>query len=174
MSRDLSIRHATRADAAAALAIYAPIVRDTVISFEAEPPLESEFAERIETCNHTHAWLIAEADGALAGYAYGTSHRARHAYRYSTEVSVYIHEAHRGRGVGRRLYQRLFDELAALGYYHAYAGITLPNEGSTRLHAAVGFRHIGTFPRVGFKFGAWHDVSWWHRVLREGTPLEDR
>lgn len=170
MNDELVIRHATAADAEAALRIYAPIVRDTAISFESEPPDLAEFVERIETCNRTHAWLVAQAGDVLAGYAYGTSHRARHAYRFSTEVSVYIHERHRGKGLGRRLYARLFDELAALGYYHAFAGITVPNDGSTRLHAAVGFRHVGTFPQVGFKFGAWHDVSWWHRVLREGKP----
>jgi phosphinothricin acetyltransferase len=166
----LVIRSATADDSASALAIYAPIVKDTVISFETEPPSVDEFSARIEACLSSHAWLVAESDGALAGYAYGTAHRARHAYRFSTEVSVYVHAAHRGRGVGRVLYERLFERLAELGYYHAFAGITVPNDGSISLHRAVGFHHVGTFPQVGFKFGGWHDVSWWHRPLRAGTP----
>lgn len=172
MAAELTIRTATADDAAEALAIYAPIVRDTAISFETEVPSTEEFAARIESSNLNHAWLVGLSGGELAGYAYGTAHRGRHAYRFSTEVSVYVHAGHRGSGVGRRLYDRLFERLAELGYYHAYAGITLPNDGSTGLHGAVGFRHIGTFPKVGFKFGAWHDVSWWHRPLRPGVPEE--
>lgn len=170
MSDELIIRPATTDDAAAALAIYAPIVENTAISFETEAPGLDAFAGRIAASNDSHAWLVASRGGRLAGYAYGTSHRARHAYRFSTEVSVYVHEDQRGGGVGRSLYQALFQVLAERGYYHAFAGITVPNEGSIGLHRAVGFRHVGTFPQVGFKFGAWHDVSWWHRPLRPGIP----
>jgi phosphinothricin acetyltransferase len=167
-----SIRIAGASDAAAVLAIYAPIVADTAISFEVTSPSEAALAARIESCNEAHRWLVAEAAGGIAGYAYGTSHRARHAYRYSVETSVYVHPAHHGRGVGLALYERLFEDLADLGYFHAFAAITLPNDASTGLHARAGFRHIGTFPNVGFKFGRWHDVSWWHRTLRPGMPVE--
>lgn len=166
----LFIRRGTRADAPGVGSIYTPVVTDTAISFETMPPNEAELAQRIEHCNRTHAWLVAEAGGPLAGYAYGTAHRAREAYRFSVETSVYVHPAHQGRGVGAALYARLFQELAELGYFHAFAAVTLPNDASTRLHASVGFRRIGTFPRVGFKFGRWHDVSWWHKMLRHGKP----
>ena len=166
------IRRATPADAPAVLAIYAPIVATTAISFETTPPGEVEVAARIESANATHAWLVAEADGVIAGYAYAMPHRARQAYRYSTETSVYVHADHHGRGVGAALYRRLFADLVQRGYFHAFAGITLPNGASTALHASAGFRHVGTFPRVGFKFGQWHDVSWWHRALRAGVPSE--
>ncbi len=164
------IRRATRGDAAELLAIYAPIVETTAISFELVPPSVDEFAGRIEASNRAHAWLVMEREGRLAGYAYGGSHRARAAYNYSTEVSVYLHEDARGQGVGMALYQALFPLLAELGYYHAFAGITLPNDASTALHRKAGFTRIGVFPKVGFKFAAWHDVSWWHRPLREGQP----
>ncbi len=156
------------------LAIYAPIVETTAISFELVPPSVEEFAGRIESSNRAHAWLVMEREGRLAGYAYGGSHRARAAYRHSTEVSVYLHADYRGKGVGIALYDALFPLLAELGYYHAYAGITLPNEASVALHRKARFVQIGTFPSVGFKFGEWHDVSWWHRQLREGLPEGSR
>lgn len=167
---DWTVRVAAAQDAAGLLAIYAPVVLETAISFEVTVPSVEQFAARIEGYNATHRWLAAEHRGELAGYACGTPHREREAYRYSTEVSVYVHAAWRGRGIGADLYQRLFDELAALGYCHAYAGITVPNAASMALHAGAGFRHVGTLPNVGFKFGAWHDVSWWHRPLRSGLP----
>ncbi len=167
---DLHIRCATAADAPALHAIYAPIVEHTAISFELTVPSVEEFAGRIDAANRSHAWLLAERDGRPVGYAYGTAHRSRAAYRFSTETSVYVHEDVRGQGVGSSLYRSLFDELARLGYFHAYAGITVPNPASEAAHRRAGFAHIGTFPRVGFKFGRWHDVSWWHRVLREGVP----
>ena len=169
----LSIRRAVRADADAVRDIYAPIVAHTTISFESEPPDLETMAERIAAAEARHAWLVAERDGDIAGYAYGGPHRARHAYRFSTEVSVYVHADHRGSGVGLALYQGLFEALAARGYFHAYAGITQPNEPSSRLHAAAGFTRIGRFPSVGYKFGAWHDVDWWYRPLQDGHPDGD-
>lgn len=172
MSR-VSIRPAVRDDAEAVRDIYAPIVADTTISFESDPPHVDTMAERIAATEASHAWLVAERAGHLAGYAYGGPHRARHAYRYSTEVSVYVHTDHRGAGVGLALYAALFDALAARGYFHAYAGITQPNHPSSRLHAAAGFSKVGTFPRVGYKFGAWHDVDWWYRPLQNGHPEGD-
>lgn len=139
----LSIRRAAIADARAVRDIYAPIVARTTISFESEPPDAETMASRITAAEARHAWLVAERDGHLAGYAYGGPYRA------------------------------LFDALAARGYFHAYAGITQPNEPSARLHAAAGFTRIGRFPSVGYKFGAWHDVDWWYRPLRDGHPDGD-
>ncbi len=168
-----TIREAEAADAETLLAIYAPIVERTAISFELTPPTADQFAERIRRYGGSHGWLIMERDGQIAGYAYGMPHREREAYRYSAEVSVYVHESWRGRGVGGALYRRLFENLGTRGFFHAYAGITVPNEGSIALHGAAGFRHVGTFPSVGFKFGEWHDVSWWHRPLRKDKPPAD-
>ncbi len=156
------------------LEIYGPVVAYSAISFETMVPTIADMAARITAAGNSHAWLAAERNGAFAGYAYGTSHRARHAYRYSTEVSVYVHEAHRGVGVGAALYQRLFDVLAERGFFQAYAGITEPNDASSLLHSRAGFHHIGTFPRVGYKFGRWHDVAWWYRPLRDDLPEEAR
>ena len=162
---DISIRSATAADAAAVQAIYAPIVEGTAISFEQEPPTVAEMAHRIEDYSATHAFLVAERGGKIAGYAYGSSHRARAAYRHSTEVSAYVAEDARRTGVGRALYEVLLAILAEKGFHAAFAGIALPNAGSVALHEAVGFTPIGVFQQVGFKFGQWHDVGWWQRLL---------
>jgi phosphinothricin acetyltransferase len=168
----ISIRDATAADAADLLAIYAPFVRDTAVSFEVEPPGAVEFAARIEASLARWAWLVAERGGRAVGYAYAGEHRVRGAYRYSVETSVYLDAAHRGDGLGSQLYRALLPRLAARGLCNAYAGITLPNEASVRLHERIGFEAIGVFRRVGWKFGAWHDVGWWHLPLREAPPQD--
>ena len=92
-------------------------------------------------------------------------HRPREAYRFSAEVSVYVHPRFRGKGVGKKLYTALFDSIRKLGFHFAYAGITLPNDASVALHKACGFSEIGTFSEVGFKYDSWHDVSWWQRKI---------
>ena len=115
----------------------------------------------------------ATRDGRVAGYAYGTAHRARAAYRFSTETTVYVDAAHRRAGVGRALYEALFVALAARGLHRAYAGIALPNDGSVGLHRAVGFTPVGVFAEVGWKFDRWHDVSWWQRPLGGGSAARD-
>ena len=165
----VTVRRATTADAAACLAIYRPVVEETAISFEAEPPSIEEFATRIEKSLSAWTWLIAEEEGRCIGYAYGHSHRERAAYRWSVEVTIYVDSNHQRHGVGRRLYQQLFADLADLGYCNAYAGVTQPNEASMALHRGVGFEYVGTFRSVGRKFDRWH-VAWFQRKLREVPP----
>ena len=154
------------------MAIYAPFVTDTAVSFELEPPSVEEFLQRILVAQSKWAWLVAAQAGQVAGYAYASSFRQRAAYQWSIEVSAYLAPAARGRGIGRALYERLIALMVAKGYCTAYAGITLPNEASVRLHQAVGFVPVGVFRRAGRKFGAWHDVSWWQRELRDEPPDE--
>ena len=166
------IRDAAAADAAACAAIYAPYVRDTAISFESEPPSPEEMAGRIADHQRRHAWLVLEQDGDVAGYAYGGPFMARAAYQWATAVSVYLDPARHRTGGGRALYEALFDRLAARGHRTALAGIALPNEASVGLHLALGFEHVGTYRRVGWKLGRWHDVAWFQRVLvdDDGPP----
>ena len=174
----LHVRDATMADAAACAALYAPFVLDTAVTFETEPPDAAEMARRIAQAQAKHAFLVLEeerADGSAGpvwGYAYGRPFKERAAYRFSCEVSVYLHPSAHGRGAGRRLYEALLDRLAALGYRTAAAGMTQPNEASGRLHAALGFEPVGTFRAVGWKLGAWRDVAWVQRSLGDGptTP----
>jgi L-amino acid N-acyltransferase YncA len=152
-------------DAAACAAIYAPYVTDTVISFEDVAPTAAEMSARIGRLTKTHAWLVAEDAGEILGYAYGCPHRERSAYRWATEVSVYIDPRHQRRGAGRALYDALFGRLAERGYRIALAGIALPNDASVALHEACGFRPVGVYRRIGFKLGAWWDVGWWQLEL---------
>lgn len=159
------IRQARSDDAAAMLDIYRPIVEKTATSFELVVPTVEDFATRIETIVATHEWLVADVDGELAGYAYASPHRAREAYRYSVEVSVYVHPHYRSQGLGKALYSALFDSIRRLGFHCAYAGIALPNDPSIALHRACGFVEIGTFGEVGYKNDGWHDVSWWQRKI---------
>ncbi len=159
------IRFARPADAAAIAEIYAPAVRDESISFELIPPEPDEMARRVSEVQQRYPWLVCELHGAVVGYAYAGVHRARPAYRWSVETAIYTRADARRRGVGRALYAALLSLLRQQGYVNAFAGITLPNPGSVRLHEAVGFEPFAVFRRIGFKFGAWHDVGWWSLTL---------
>lgn len=173
----MHIRHADpERDAAACAAIYAPSVRETAASFEEVAPSAAEMAQRIATTSAQWPWLVAERDGAVAGYAYASRHRARAAYRWSVDVTVYVDAAHHRRGVGRALYVPLLTLLAAQGFRRACAGIALPNPGSVALHESLGFVPVGVFEATGFKLGRWWDVGWWQKPLgarpADGAPDE--
>ena len=167
------IREARLGDAAALLEIYRPFVTDSAVSFELEPPSVAAFEERIAQALDKWAWLVAENDRGPVGYAYATSHRSRGAYLWSTETSAYVHGDHRGQGLGKRLYLELLPRLRDRGYCTAYAGIALPNDASEALHRSAGFTRVGVFRRAGWKFGCWHDVSWWQLSLRDHPPDRD-
>jgi L-amino acid N-acyltransferase YncA len=164
------IRHADPAgDAAACAAVYAPYVRDTVISFEGWPPDVAEMQRRIEQVSSSYPWLVAEDDGTVIGYAYASAHRERASYRWTVDVAVYIAAEQHGRGVGRGLYETLFELLAEQGIRMACAGITLPNPASVALHERVGFQPVGVYRQIGWKAGSWHDVAWYQRELVPGS-----
>lgn len=170
------IRHAqpdANTDGAACAAIYAPFVEHTGISFETTPPDATEFARRIEDLAATHAFLVAEDVQGVAGFAYGAPHRERAAYRWATEVSVYIDKRAQRRGIGRALYGRLLPLLAERGLWTALAGVALPNPASVALHEACGFTPIGVYHQIGFKLGRWFDVGWWELALQNGDGPPD-
>jgi phosphinothricin acetyltransferase len=156
--------------------IYALFVSDSVVSFEAEAPTESEMAQRVRATLERYPWLVSVKDGAGTGYAYASEYMDREAYRWSVDSSVYVHEQHRGQGVGKALYTSLFACLRVFGYYNVYAGVTLPNAASVALHESVGFSPVGVYRHVGYKFGEWHDVGWWEFALqgRAGVPAAPR
>ena len=122
-------------------------------------------AQRIGKYAASHAWLVAEVDGKVAGYAYGSPHRERAAYASSCDVAVYVDPAHARQGIGRTLYAALFPLLADKGSHAAFAGIALPNDASVGLHEAMGFTPVGIYREVGWKLGGWRDVGWWQRLL---------
>ncbi len=160
------LRLATLDDALEVQRIYAPIVAETPVSFELEPPSVEEMRRRIETTLLALPWIVCE-QGGIIGYAYAGVFRSRPAYQWTVEVSVYVHAAHRGKGVARALYTSLFECLRIQGYRTALAGIALPNPASVALHERMGFRSVGVFHHVGYKLGAWHDVGWWELALQE-------
>lgn len=164
---DPRIRRAGPADAPAVRDIYAPFVSDSCVSFELEPPDAAEMERRIREIGGRYPWLVLEEAGTVAGYAYAGAHRARPAYRWCAEVSVYVRGDARGRGVGRALYGALLELLRRQGYVNAYAAVTLPNPASVALHEAVGFSRVGVFPRIGFKRGSWHDLLWLEKRLQD-------
>ena len=168
----MHIRPATENDAAVLLAIYAPFVEASTVSFETVVPTVEEFATRIRNALEQWQWLVAERDQRCIGYSYGSSLRERAAYPWSVEVSAYVHPSAHRRGVGRALYGSLVNDLVRKGFCNAYAGVTLPNAASVGFHRSLGFEPIGTFVAVGRKFGKWHDVAWFHRRLRDSPPFE--
>lgn len=161
-------------DAAAVADIYRPSVESGLASFEEVAPDAVGMKERIAATLATMPWLVAEVDRQVAGYAYAGPHHARPGYRWSVNVSVYVADGFTGRGIGRRLYRDLFDILARQGFVNVYAGVTLPNDASVALHRSVGMEPVGTYRRVGFKHGAWHDVAWYGMRLTDpvGQPPE--
>jgi phosphinothricin acetyltransferase len=166
----MRLRFVRAGDAEAIAAIYAPIVRDTAISFEATPPDAGEIRRRIGALGTTWPWIVGTDDDDRAiGYAYASAFRNRHAYRFGAEVTVYVAEDARGRGCGARLSTALTALLRAQGFRRAYAGISLPNDASVALHEACGFTHAGTVHAAGYKFERWHDVAFYETAL---APLD--
>jgi len=157
-------------DAAACVAIYAPYVESGATSFEEEPPESALFAERIADIAATYPWLVAEREDEVVGFSYACPHRARPAYRWAVEVSVYIAAEEHRRGTGRSLYLELFERLRQQRFHVACAGITLPNDASVALHESLGFVAVGVYRRIGWKDGSWRDVGWWQLELQ---PAKD-
>jgi L-amino acid N-acyltransferase YncA len=140
-------------------------VTDNWVSFELDAPTPEDMAGRIAEHGASHAWLVAEIGGAVAGYAYGSPHRTRAAYASSCDVAVYVGPEHARQGIGRALYGELLPLLAGKGFHAAFAGIALPNDASVALHEAMGFTPVGIYREVGWKLAGWRDVGWWQRLL---------
>lgn len=163
---ELTIRAATVVDADAVAAIYDHYVAHTIVTFEEEPVPPSEMALRIQ---HIAAiplpWLIAERQGEVVGYAYARPWRERRAYRFSTEITVYVAPASTGRGIGSKLYERLFPLIRERGIHAVVGVIALPNDASVALHEKFGLSKVAHLKEVGFKFDRWIDVGYWERIL---------
>jgi phosphinothricin acetyltransferase len=138
----------------------------SAIHFGYEPVSGAELRDLWSAKRERYPWLVAELEGgAFAGYAKAGVWRERAAYAWVVETAVYVEPAAHRQGVGKALYARLLTVLREQGYHMAVAGITLPNEGSVRLHEAAGFEFVGRFAEVGWKLGAWHDVGFWQARL---------
>ncbi len=164
------IRIAHSEDAKQIRDIYAPYVEKTAITFETEIPSLAEIKERIAT-NSKYGWFVFESENKILAYAYACRHRDRTAYQWCCETSVYVREGYQRQGLASALYKKLFLQLKEIGLVNLYAGITLPNEASIKLHESFGFTHVGTYPKIGYKLKAWRDVGWWE--LKINTPRDE-
>ena len=150
----------------ACLNIYSPFIDQSAVSFESSVPTITDFQERaVEVCKN-YPWLLALKENEILGYAYAARHRGREGYQWVAEVSVYLSDLARGQGLASLLYQQLFELLRSQNIYQVYAGITLPNPASQKFHLREGFEDIGTYKKIGYKFGCWHDVYWCAKELR--------
>ncbi|MFY9694213.1 MAG: N-acetyltransferase family protein [Xanthobacteraceae bacterium] len=167
---NVTIRPAAAADIAAITRIYADAVLHGTATFEIEPPDEAEMARRHRTMTaNGYPYLVAERGGALAGYAYAGPYRDRPAYKWCVEDSLYVAPEFHRKGVGRLLLTRLIEESEGLGFRQMLGVIgDSANTASVAVHAAAGFRLIGTFQSVGFKHGRWLDTVLMQRPLGKG------
>jgi len=155
------IRDATAADLPAVTALYGREVLTGTATFELEPPSLAEMTARFEAVTAKGLpWVVAEIDGGFAGYAYASPFRPRPAYRYGVEVSIYVEEAARGRGVATALLTVLIERVRAIGLRHLIAAISdsETSAASVALHHRLGFRPAGRYEQVGWKFERWLDV----------------
>jgi phosphinothricin acetyltransferase len=164
---DITIRHAEAADLSALLDIYNFYVLNTPITFDIEPRTLMQRQEWLEQFGHTdrHQCFVALSGGKPVGWACSARFKEKAAYQTSVETSVYCAPGSTGRGIGRRLYETLFEALPPDNIHRAYAGITLPNEASARLHVSQGFCQIGTQHQVGRKFDRFWDVAMYERQM---------
>jgi L-amino acid N-acyltransferase YncA len=159
------IRAGKTSDAAAITEIYNHFVRNTVVTFEEVPVTVNDMAQRILDLSERFPWLVWDDGGAVVGWAYATAWKARSAYRFSVETTVYVAAGHQGRGMGFALYGALLEGLKARQVHSAVGGIALPNPASVALHEKLGFKKIAQFVEIGRKFDRWVDVGYWQLIL---------
>ena len=164
------LRNATVQDVPVMLDIYRPYILDTAITFEYEVPSLEAFTERFRNVTERFPWLVWEENGMVLGYAYASPFKTRAAYQWDADLSIYLREDCRGKGIGKALYSELENRLRDLGYHVLYGVVTSANEASCRFHEALGYRPIATFERTGVKFGRWYGITWYEKRLRDGHP----
>ncbi|WP_242257695.1 GNAT family N-acetyltransferase [Streptococcus thoraltensis] len=161
------IRRAKHSDAKKLLAIYAPYVEKTAITFEHTVPSVAEFKQRINQTLTKFPYLVYQEESEILGYAYASTYKDRTAYDWSCEVSIYVAENARGKQVGTKLYDALEKELEAMGMKNFLACITYPNKASISFHQDRGYEKVGHFTKIGYKFERWHDIIWLQKRLED-------
>ena len=157
------IRIANIKDVPEMLAIYAPYVENTTVSFEYAPPTLEEFTRRFTTFTQQFPWLVWEEDGVLLGYAYASAPFSREAFGWCAEPTVYLRPEARGKNIAARLYAVLEEILWRQGYQVLYALVCGENEPSRRFHEKLGYRKTAEFPGIGFKMGRWLSLIWYEK-----------
>lgn len=163
---NVAIRTVKASDAGAIAAIYNHYILHTAVTFEEQALNREDLLGRMKEVEEgALPWLVAESDGAVAGYAYASKWKGRCAYRFSTESTIYLAESSKGRGIGAKLYEALLAELRVRKTHVVVGGIALPNEPSVRLHEKFGFQKVAHFKEIGYKFDRWIDVGYWQVTL---------
>ena len=181
MSSDLrKIRVASPEDAPEILAIYAPYVEKTAITFEYDIPSLPEFRGRIERTLKKYPYLVAEQDGEMLGYAYTSAFVGRAAYQWAEETTIYLKENKRKTGLGRKLYRALEDICRARNVLNLNACIGWPEaedtyltRNSAQFHGHLGYRMVGEFQKCGYKFGRWYNMVWMEKLLGEHPDVPE-
>lgn len=161
------IREVEIKDARQICEIYNYYVKNTVITFEEEPVSFLEMEKRIKKIIAAYPWIVFEEKGKVMAYAYAAPWRVRSAYRYSSELTVYVDYESKGKKLGTLLYRALIDRMKEKGLHCLYGVIALPNKGSVALHEKQGFTKCGHFHEVGKKFDKWIDVGYWEKNLEK-------
>ena len=168
----LTIRFATPNDAEALVAIYAPYILKTAITYEYEIPSTAEFAERISTYSAKYPYLVAEQNGTPVGYAYACPLGSRPAFDWAVETAIYIREGCKGLGIGKALYEKLEAILRSMGIRTMTAAVASVDHddpyltnASITFHQRMGFTPVGTFHHAGCKFGRWYDLTWLEKAI---------
>lgn len=164
-----TIRLAEKRDVPGILEIYSPFILETAVTFEETVPDEASFWERIQGIMAELPYLVCEIDGRIAGYAYASGYRSRASYRWTKEVSVYIHPDFQRKRVAHALYTSLNEMVRYQGIADLLAIITIPNEPSVAFHEQFGYRKCGEFQKVGYKLGQWQNVGWFELFLQDET-----
>nr|WP_242872090.1 GNAT family N-acetyltransferase [Clostridium ragsdalei] len=174
MMTSVTIRMATKADAKEILAIYAPYVRNTAISFEYDVPSVEEFTERINNILKKYPYIVAIDNNQIIGYAYVSSFKERVAYDWAVETTIYLSQDCRGKGVGKKLYLALEEILKRQNILNLNACIaytstenTYLTNASTYFHEHLGYRKVAHFTKCGYKFGNWYDMIWMEKIIGE-------
>lgn len=164
--KDMQLRAATSSDAERIADIYNYYVENTIVTFEEQIVSAAEIAGRIsEVQRQELPWLVAEAAGQVVGYSHASRWKARSAYRFAVETTVYLKQGWQGQGIGKALYSALIPLLQSKGIHAVIGGAALPNPASVALHEALGFERVATFRQVGFKLERWVDVAYWQLIL---------
>ena len=171
---DIKIRMARETDTEEILGIYAPYIKDTVITFEYEIPTLNEFKSRIRKISADYPYLVCTKDEKIVGYAYSHRHMERAAYQWNVELSVYIDNSYLHCGMGKALYSALIEISKLQNIQNIYGGVTSPNKNSEKLHEYFSFKKLGVYHNTGYKFGKWHDVIWFEKNISEyyGEPKQ--
>ena len=177
---NIKIEKVTVEDADEILAIYAPYVTDTAITYECEVPSLSEFKNRIQNISSLFPYIKAVSDGRIVGYAYATKFRERKAYERNVEVTVYVHRDFKRAGIGSLLYSELERILRDMGILNMNAWIASTTRDDEHLsgdsiafHKNFGFTEVGTFRNSGYKFGKWYDMTCMEKLIGEHCTNPD-